>query len=68
VQGFHLAPTYELDMREFGAPKSYGYWVSAWWFFLPHADLRVDLVGQSLGTPVGATYVTSLIAQVHGYL
>jgi hypothetical protein len=68
VQGFHFGPTYELDVRDFGGPTSYGYWVSAWWFFLPHADLRLDVIGQSLGSPVGPNYATSAVAQVHIYL
>ncbi len=68
IQGLHLGPTSELGIREFGGPKSYGYWFSAWWFFAPHADLRLDFVDQSLGSPVGAIRVTAVVAQVHGYL
>jgi len=68
VQGLHVAPTYELDARDFGGPKSHGYWVSAWWFFLPHADARVDVIGQRLASPAGAAYALTLVAQVHVYL
>jgi len=68
VQGLHFGPTGEVLARDFGGPKSYGYWLSAWWFFLPHADARFDLVGQSLGTPMGAAHVLSTVVQIHVYL
>jgi hypothetical protein len=68
VQGLHVGPTYELDAPEFDGPKSHSYWLSAWWFFLPHLDARLDLVGQSLGSPFGSTQMLTVVAQVHGYL
>jgi hypothetical protein len=68
LQGLHVGSTYELDARDFGGPKSRAYWLSAWWFFLPHADARIDFVGQSLGTPAGAAKAFTLVTQVHVYL
>lgn len=68
VQGLHLGPTLEVLARDFDGAKSYGAWTSAWWFFLPHADFRVDLIGQSIGTPRGQTHGVTTIAQVHFYL
>jgi hypothetical protein len=68
LQGLHVGSTYELDGHDFGGPKSHGFWLSAWWFFLPHADARVDLIRQSLGNPAGAAHLLTLVAQVHVYL
>lgn len=68
VQGLHFGPTVEMLARDFDGTKSYGAWTSAWWFFLPHADMRIDLIGQSIGTSRGATHTFSTIAQVHFYL
>ena len=68
IQGLHVGPTVEVLARDFDGVKSYGAWTSAWWFFLPHADLRLDVIGHSIGAPRGPTHVVSTIAQVHFYL
>lgn len=68
VQGVHLGPTLEVSARDFDAPASYGVWASAWWFFLPHADVRFDAIESSVATPGGATKIVSLLTQVHVYL
>jgi hypothetical protein len=69
VQGIHVGPTLELVAREFSQPASYGAWASAWWFFLPHADVRFDTILNSFPNPGGpSTKVVSGILQVHAYL
>lgn len=69
VQGIHLGPTLELVARDFGQPASYGAWASAWWFFLPHADVRFDTILNSFPTPGGSsTKIISGILQLHAYL
>jgi hypothetical protein len=68
VQGLHLAETLEVLLRDFDERASIGLWSTAWWFFLPHADVRLDFVSQRFATPAGSTPVTSLLAQLHFYL
>jgi len=69
VQGFHLGPTLEVLARDFDDGASYGAWASAWWFFLPHADVRLDVIQQNLASPTGSSFkLLSAIGQVHVYL
>jgi len=68
VQGLHLGPTLEILANDFGDKPSYGAWATAWWFFLPHADLRLDAIGQRLSTPAGSSNVVTGLLQVHVYL
>lgn len=69
VQGIHFGPTLEVVARELSEPPSYGTWASAWWFFLPHADIRFDTIFSSLATPGGpsARFVSGIL-QLHAYL
>jgi hypothetical protein len=68
IQGLHFIATGEA--RNTGAPNtgfSYGAWAGVNWFFLPHADLRVDGVYQRL--PLGTALDTyALLGQLHLYL
>ncbi|CAN5349809.1 hypothetical protein BH09MYX1_BH09MYX1_35220 [soil metagenome] len=69
LQGLHLASTFELINRSFTREStSVGLWATAWWFFAPHADVRLDFLNQSLATPVGHTAATSILAQLHFFL
>ncbi len=68
IQGLHLGPTFELLARDFDGPASYGGWASAWWFFLPHMDVRVDAITHSLASERGRIQMLSGLVQVHGYL
>lgn len=69
IQGVHLGPTFELVARDFSQSASLGAWASAWWFFLPHADIRFDTIINSFPNPGGsATHVVSGILQLHAYL
>lgn len=70
VQGVHLMGTGELFNPE---PKqqevSLGVWGSVAWFFAPHADVRGDVVRQSLPVSPGRrTSATVLLGQVHMFL
>ncbi|GAC1522321.1 MAG: hypothetical protein NVS3B10_22700 [Polyangiales bacterium] len=69
TQGLHVGPTVEVLARDFGDAASYGVWASAWWFFLPHADVRFDVIENSLAVPgASATKIVSAIVQLHVYL
>lgn len=69
VQGLHLVATGELLRGSADThPTSYGTWLSAWWFVLPHVDLRLDLMERWMATSTGRLPVTSLLGQVHLWL
>lgn len=63
IQGVHAMLTGEVarDPQESGT-RTRG-WVSAAWFFLPHADIRADVIHEFAPSPI-----TTLLGQVHGFL
>jgi hypothetical protein len=65
LRGLHLLGAAELQNRNIaGASTDYGFWAGAWWFFLPHLDVRADLNWST----VGGQSATYLLFQLHGYL
>lgn len=68
LQGVHLIGTAEA-MRYGGTVTDTAGWLSAQWFFLPHADVRADLARKStiFMNPTRPT-VTEFMAQIHFYL
>jgi hypothetical protein len=69
VQGFHLFGTGEV--MDLGGPRSgtlYGGWLSAAWFFAPHADVRIDAIEQSVPAGPDRLLVFTLLSQLHVYL
>jgi len=69
MQGLHMGPTLEVMNRSVATDQtSFGVWGTVWWFFAPHADVRVDVIHQSMGTPAGSVGLTSLLGQLHVYL
>jgi hypothetical protein len=75
TQGFHVMVTGEtMDGGSAYEPPSFDGWLSAAWFFLPHADIRADGIYTSLGVPGSATSpsssttVTSWLVQLHVFL
>lgn len=75
AQGFHMMLTGEsMDGGSAGEPPSYDGWLSAVWFFLPHADLRADAIYSTLGVPASPTSaathtnVSSWLVQIHAFL
>ncbi len=72
VQGLHLATTLELANRGFdNASTAVSTWATAWWFFAPHADIRLDAIFQNgrpsfQNLPSGA--FRTLLLQAHFYL
>jgi hypothetical protein len=66
MQGLHLLGTVELQKDRNGT--SAGGWLSAWWFFLPHFDVRFDGILQSIAAGGNNTLVTTFLAQAHAYL
>jgi hypothetical protein len=75
TQGFHVMATGEtMNSGTAGEPTSFDGWLSAVWFFLPHMDVRIDGIYQTLGqapTPTTSssyTSVTTFLAQFHVFL
>jgi hypothetical protein len=69
TQGFHVVFAGEAKNEGGpGEPSSYGAWASAVWFFMPHADVRVDNIFQTIGGASGDTSVFTVLAQLHVYL
>ena len=66
VQGVHVLGTGELRVDTSGT--SAGGWLGAAWFFLPHADMRVDGIVQSVAASEKSTLVTSFLGQLHFFL
>jgi hypothetical protein len=66
TQGVHFLATAEANkvgsLRRFWG---YGGWLSYWWFFAPHADVRLDAMYQSLGSVGGRYGVYTLLLQGH---
>jgi hypothetical protein len=66
VKGVHLLATAELS--NLGTRKrylGYGAWLSFWWFFMPHADVRLDAIYQSQGAAGGRFDILTLLLQGH---
>jgi hypothetical protein len=75
TQGFHVMVTTEtMNGGAAGEPTSFDGWLSAVWFFLPHMDVRIDAIYQTLGqpptptTPASYSNVTTWLAQFHVFL
>jgi hypothetical protein len=75
TQGFHVMVTGEsMNGGSSGEPSSFDGWLSAVWFCLPHADLRLDGIYATVGvpptagSPSGYTNVTTWLAQFHVFL
>jgi hypothetical protein len=69
VQGLHFIAT--AEGKNSGAANtgvSYGGWAGVNWFFLPHADLRVDAMMQRLSLGPTLFDTTGLMMQLHAYL
>ncbi|MDP2272805.1 MAG: hypothetical protein Q8N23_27510 [Archangium sp.] len=68
TQGLHLVALGEVSVPSFRQVSSgvgVGGWAGAWWFFAPHADVRVDFITRR--EPDGALHY-SLLGQLHFYL
>ncbi len=66
TKGIHFLATAEAN--KVGSLKrfwGYGAWLSYWWFFTPHADVRLDAIYQSLGSLEGRYGSYSLLLQGH---
>jgi transposase len=69
TQGVHFMGTFEAANVSTGpAPLSWGAWLSYAWFFVPHADIRLDNLYQSFATSSGRTGALSFLIQGHVYL
>jgi hypothetical protein len=69
AQGVHFLVTGEANnVGVQGPPSSWGLWLSYNWFLLPHSDLRLDGIYQSLGSSSDRVSVYTLLLQAHVYL
>jgi hypothetical protein len=69
TQGVHFLLTGEAQNVGVSEPPwSWGTWLSYAWFMLPHTDLRLDGIYQSLGSQYGRVPVYTLLLQGHVYL
>jgi hypothetical protein len=65
-KGIHFLATAEAN--KVGSLNRYwGYrgWLSYWWFFTPHADVRLDAIYENLGSFAGRYGTYSLLLQGH---
>jgi len=69
IQGVHVAATGELLVNDVGTePTSFGGWLSAFWFFLPHVDVRADVIQRAVAAGDTRAGITMFLAQIHGRL
>ena len=70
LQGVHLMTTLEDRQNDFSRGGfSWGAWGGAGWFFLPHADVRADLIYQNVTTNGSShTGITTFLVQAHVFL
>ncbi|HEY3357329.1 MAG TPA: hypothetical protein VGQ83_29030 [Polyangia bacterium] len=69
IRGLHVMATGELlDNAPGQGGASAGAWGSLVWFFAPHADVRADVVYQSLALGGGRAGATTVLGQVHLFL
>lgn len=75
-QGVHLLATGEFfnghirETNNMYDTTTAAAWLSAWWFFAPHFDMRFDAIYSSGNAPGASprSQGTSLLVQLHGYL
>jgi len=68
-QGLHFMLTGEITIPPtYSARASFGGWASINWFFMPHVDLRSDLIKQSLALGSTNLDATSILIQLHAFL
>lgn len=70
IQGVHIQAMLEwLDTPGDTLGTSSGVWLSAIWYFAPHADFRFDIIGRSTALPNEESSQTNTAAmQLHFYL
>lgn len=69
MQGLHFIATAEMRNGDVRAlPYSVGGWASVAWFFLPHADVRLDTIIQSIAVPFARVRAEAAVLQLHFYL
>jgi hypothetical protein len=68
VQGLHVIATGELKNPGGASPKtSVGGWFGVDWFFLPHSDLRADVMYRKEAFGPTVLDVTAIMVQAHVY-
>ena len=66
ASGLHLVGTGESRSLGDNGMVALGGWLSAWWFPIPHADVRLDFVSRT--TPGGGSSAQTILLQGHIYL
>ncbi len=68
ARGVHFGGAFEAKEEALARDSAtLGAWGSMWWFFAPHADVRLDAIWQSIPTGGTRMAATSLLAQVHAF-
>ncbi len=68
IQGIHWMVTGEAKNDGGDVASSFGVWFSAVWFLAPHADVRLDEIYQTIGTPSGNVGALTALLQLHAFL
>jgi hypothetical protein len=66
TKGLHVLATAEA--MKLGAQRrfvGYGAWLSFWWFFMPHVDIRLDSIYQTQGAVSGRFGTYTMLLQGH---
>jgi hypothetical protein len=65
-KGLHLLAAAEaVKLGALQRFVGYGGWLSCWWFFMPHADVRLDSIYQTQGAASGRFGTYTLLLQGH---
>ncbi len=68
IQGLHVIVTGEAYDPGAGAKASTGIWLGVDWFFLPHCDVRADVMAREMAFGSSVIPVQAYMAQLHVYL
>ena len=68
-QGVHVGGTFEAkNATPDHTNATTSTWLTAWWFFAPHADVRLDWVNAQIPAGDAKITQTTTLLQLHGYL
>jgi hypothetical protein len=68
TQGFHVTPSLEILRTPDTSGVATGYWLTLDWFFLPHSELRFDMIYRNYPGQGGRLQSLSGLIQLHTYL
>ncbi|HEY1909127.1 MAG TPA: hypothetical protein VGG91_23995 [Myxococcaceae bacterium] len=68
TQGLHVTPSLEILRTPDTSGVATGYWLTLDWFFLPHSDIRMDVIYRNYPGQGGRLQSLSGLIQLHTYL